>query len=162
MKVDLLSQTKMNEDIVFLQNLFDKFVPARISHDNASGKTSKRPIFTGWLNITAEESVELARRADYKDGPFIFLTGKTTNYVTVDLDRKDTSRNDHIDKLDWVAYYTRHFGDPTCYNTLLIGTPSGGSHLVYKYEDGIQSGQLEKDVLVDILSDRLYVYYQLL
>ena len=36
-------------------------------------------------------------------------------------------------------------------NTLIIRTPTGGFHLVYKYEDGINSGQLEKDVLIDIL-----------
>jgi phage/plasmid-associated DNA primase len=59
-----------------------------------------------------------------------------------------------MDKQDGVVYYTKNFGDPTHSNTLLIGTPSGGYHLVYKYEDGIKSGQLEKDVLVDILSDR--------
>lgn len=44
-------------------------------------------------------------------------------------------------------------------NTLIIKTPSGGLHLVYRYEDGVTSGQLEKDVLIDILSDGKAMFF---
>ena len=138
-------------DMQFLQGLFKKFVPAKVSH--SEGKRLKRPMFTGWLNVTAEESIELARCADYEHGPFIFLTGKATQYMTVDLDRSDGMRTDHANKQDGVSYYTNKFGDLGSIKTLLIKTPSGGYHLVYKYREGIKSGQLEKDVLIDILSD---------
>ncbi len=46
-------------DMQFLQGLFKKFVPAKVSYDG--GRRLKRPIFTGWLNVTAEESIELVR-----------------------------------------------------------------------------------------------------
>lgn len=140
-------------DIEFLQNVFKRFVPAVISDKGQGHKRSKRPVFKGWLSVTQEQSAELARHADYSDGPFMFLTGKTTQYITVDIDRKDEYRKDHVDKVDGVLYWNNNFDESDYLNTLIIKTPSGGVHLVYKYKDGINSGQLEKDVLIDILSD---------
>ena len=139
------------DDIRFLQDLFKRFVPAVIS--SKGHKKSKHPIFKGWLNVTEEQSAKLARHANYQDGPFMFLTGKITKYIAVDLDRMDASREDHANKVDGVQYWDDNFDDSDHMNTLIIKTPSGGVHLVYKYEDGIKSGQLEKDVLIDILSD---------
>jgi hypothetical protein len=140
-------------DIKFLQELFKKFVPAVISSKGLNHKKSKKPIHQGWLDITEEESTRLARNADYHDGPFMFLTGKTTKYITVDLDRKNELRKDHAEKIDGVLYWDNNYDESDYMNTLIIKTPSGGFHIVYKYEDGIKSGQLEKDVLIDILSD---------
>ncbi len=62
-------------------------------------------MFKGWLNVTEKQSAELARHVDFSDGPFMFLTGKTTEYITVDLDRRDTARGDHVDKVDGVLYW---------------------------------------------------------
>ena len=73
-------------DIRFLQDLFKKFVPAVIVKQGSGQKLTKRPVFKGWLNVTEEQSKELARHVDYCDGPFMFLTGKTTEYIAVDLD----------------------------------------------------------------------------
>ena len=142
-------------DIKFLQHLFKRFVPAVISESSkGSGqKLSKRPVFKGWLDVTEEQSAKLAQHADYHDGPFMFLTGKTTEYIAVDLDRRDESRHDHEGKVDGVVYWESNFDETDHCNTLIIKTPSGGVHLVYRYQDGVQSGQLEKDVLIDILSD---------
>jgi hypothetical protein len=85
--IDRLASNLIMDNVKFLQDLFKKFVPG-----GAGGsKNPKRPVFKGWLNVTPEQSAELARHADYQDGPFIFLTGKTTEYVTIDLDRKDHS-----------------------------------------------------------------------
>lgn len=84
-------------DIKFMQQLFKRFVLAVISSKGPWQKLSKRPVFKGWLDVTEEQSVELARHADYHDGPFMFLTGKTTEYIAVDLDRRDDSRQDHAD-----------------------------------------------------------------
>lgn len=140
-------------DIAFLQDLFKKFVPAVISSNNAGTHNSKRPVFRGWLDVTKEQAAKLARHADYQDGPFMFITGKATKYIAIDLDKKNEHRNDHVDKVDGVTYWTNNFNDTDHANTLIIKTPSGGVHLVYKYDDKIQSGQLEKDVLIDILSD---------
>lgn len=140
-------------DIKFLQHLFKRFVPAVIASKGSGHKLSKRPVFKGWLDVTEEQSVELARHADYHDGPFMFLTGKTTEYIAVDLDRRDASRQDHADKVDGVVYWQSNFDEADHLNTLIIKTPSGGLHLVYRYKDGVKSGQLEKDVLIDILSD---------
>ena len=153
-----LTRTRLMEpitDIKFLQDLFKRFVPAVVaSKCKGSGeKLSKRPVFKGWLNVTEEQSAELARHADFSDGPFMFLTGKTTEYITVDLDRRDATREDHADKVDGVLYWNTNFDGLDHTNTLIIKTPSGGVHLVYKYLDGITSGQLEKDVLIDILAD---------
>ena len=141
-------------DIAFMQKLFKRFVPAEVTRKAASPhKSSKRPVFKGWLNVTEEQSKELARHPDYRDGHFMFLTGKLTQYIAVDLDRKDESRFEHANKVDGVQYWGNHFEDSDHMNTLIIKTPSGGFHLIYEYEDGIQSGQLDKDVLIDILSD---------
>jgi hypothetical protein len=140
-------------DIKFLQNLFKRFVPAVIANKGPGKKLSKRPVFKGWLDVTEEQSAELARHVDYHDGPFMFLTGKTTKYIAVDLDRRDESRQEHADKVDGVLYWKSNFNESDHSNTLIIKTPSGGVHLVYKYKDGIKSGQLEKDVLIDILAD---------
>ena len=140
-------------DIKFLQDLFKRFVPAVMSSRGPGQKLSKRPVFKGWLDVTEEQSVELARHADYHDGPFMFLTGKTTEYIAVDLDRRDVSRQDHAGKVDGVVYWESNFDESDHLNTLIIKTPSGGVHLVYRYSEGIKSGQLEKDVLIDILSD---------
>ena len=52
-----------------------------------------------------------------------------------------------------MQYWEEHLCEPDHMNTLIIKTPSGGRHLVYKYQDGIKSGQLEKDVLIDIMAD---------
>lgn len=144
---------KQHTDIEFLQDLFKRFVPAVVSSNGSGNKRSKRPVFKGWLDVTEEQSAELARHADYRDGPFMFLTGKKTKYIAVDLDRRDESRQDHEGKMDGVEYWNDNFTDSNNRNTLIIKTPSGGLHLVYKYKSGITSGQLEKDVLVDILSD---------
>jgi hypothetical protein len=138
-------------DIKFLQDLFKRFVPAVIS--SKGQKLSKQPVFKGWLDVTEEQSADLARHADYQDGPFMFLTGKITKYIAVDLDRRDESRHDHVNKVDGIVYWDDNFDKSDHMNTLIIKTPSGGMHLVYKYQDGIKSGQLEKDVLIDILSD---------
>ena len=140
-------------DIKFLQHLFKRFVPAVIASKGSGQKLSKRPVFKGWLDVTEEQSAELARHADYHDGPFMFLTGKTTEYIAVDLDRRDASRHDHADKVDGVVYWQSNFDEADHLNTLIIKTPSGGVHLVYRYKDGVRSGQLEKDVLIDILAD---------
>ena len=104
-----MTQIIMDDDMKFIQDLFKKFVPAVVSSDGR--RRCKRPIFTGWLNVTAEESVELARCTEYKDGPFIFLTGKATKYIAVDLDIKDMLRKDHANKHDGVSYYTNRFGE---------------------------------------------------
>jgi hypothetical protein len=145
---------KLIKDTEFLQDLFKRFVPAVVSSEGShSHKLSKRPVFKGWLDVTEEQSAELAKHADYRDGPFMFLTGKKTKYIAVDLDRRDESRHDHEDKVDGVDYWNDNFVDYDNINTLIIKTPSGGLHLVYKYKDGMKSGQLEKDVLIDILSD---------
>lgn len=140
-------------DIKFLQHLFKRFVPAVIARKEGGQKLAKRPVFKGWLEVTEEQSAELARHVDYYDGPFMFLTGKTTEYIAVDLDRRDISRQDHADKVDGVVYWQSNFDESDHINTLIIKTPSGGVHLVYRFEDGIKSGQLEKDVLIDILAD---------
>lgn len=140
-------------DIKFLQHLFKRFVPAVISSKGSRQKFSKRPVFKGWLEVTEEQSAELARHADYHDGPFMFRTGKTTEYIAVDLDRRDESRQDHADKVDGVVYWENNFDETDHRNTLIIKTPSGGVHLVYRYKNGVKSGQLEKNVLIDILSD---------
>lgn len=81
-------------DIKFLHDLFKRFVPAVIASKGSGEKLSKRPVFKGWLNVTEKQSAELARHVDFSDGPFMFLTGKTTEYITVDLDRRDTARGD--------------------------------------------------------------------
>jgi REP element-mobilizing transposase RayT len=141
----------MDSDTRFLQDLFKRFVPAVIS--NTGLKKSKRPVFKGWLDVTEEQSAELARHVNYQDGPFMFITGKKTKYIAVDLDRREESRDDHEDKTDGVEYWNNNFEESDHMNTLIIKTPSGGVHLVYRYEEGITSGQLEKDVLIDILSD---------
>ena len=141
----------MESDLRFLQDLFKRFVPAKISMKH--NKHSKRPIFEGWLNITAEQSKELAGHAKYQEGPFIFITGESTRLMTVDVDRRNSMIKDHEGKIDGVEYWDEHYPDPAHMNTLIIKTPSGGFHLVYKYEEGINSGQLEKDVLIDILSN---------
>ncbi len=146
-------------DMEFMQNLFKRFVPAVVSNKGIGNKKSKRPVFKGWLSVTHEQSVELAQHADYHEGPFMFLTGKTTQLIAVDLDRKDTSREDHADKVDGLAYWDDHFDESDYINTLIIKTPSGGIHLVYKYQDGVKSGQLEKDVLIDIMSDDKAICY---
>ena len=93
-------------------------------------------MFTGWLDVTEEQSVELARHADYHNGPFMFLTGKTTEYIAVDLDRRDVSRQDHADKVDGLVYWESNFDESDHLNTLIIKTPSGGVHLVYRYRRG--------------------------
>ena len=124
------------DDIIFLQDLFKRFVPG----GGGKSKHPKHPVFKGWLNVTPEQSAELARHARY---PFIFLTGKATEFMTVDLDRKDPARHDHTHKKDGVDYWEEHFKEHM--NTLIIRTPRGGYHLVYKYHEGIKSGQLEKD-----------------
>ena len=147
----------MESDYEFLQNIFKKFCPAK--YDGNGQKRSKRPLFKGWLDVTEEQSAELAQHVDYREGPFMFLTGKTTEYIAVDLDKKDARRKDHVNKIDGMQYWEEHYCEPDHMNTLIIKTPSGGRHLVYKYQDGIKSGQLEKDVLIDILSDGKAIFY---
>ncbi len=56
-------------DIQFLQDLFKKFVLAVTSSRGIGNKKSKRPVFKGWLDVTEAQSVELARRVDFQDGP---------------------------------------------------------------------------------------------
>jgi hypothetical protein len=58
-----------------------------------------------------------------------------------------------------MQYWEDNFCEPDHMNTLIIKTPSGGRHLVYKYQDEIKSGQLEKDVLIDILSDGKAIFF---
>lgn len=144
-------------DYKFLQDIFKKFSPAK--SDGNGQKRSKRPVFKGWLDVTEEQSAELAQHVDYRDGPFMFLTGKTTKYIAVDLDKKDAQRKDHVNKIDGMQYWEDNFCEPDHMNTLIIKTPSGGRHLVYKYQDEIKSGQLEKDVLIDILSDGKAIFF---
>lgn len=144
-------------DYRLLQEIFKKFSPAK--SDGRGQKRSKRPVFRGWLDVTEEQSAELARHVDHRDGPFMFLTGKTTEYIAVDLDIKDASRQDHVNKIDGMQYWEDNFCEPDHMNTLIIKTPSGGRHLVYRYQDGIKSGQLEKDVLIDILSDGKAIFF---
>jgi len=139
-------------DLEFLQHLFKRFVPAKINTKSNTRRSSKQPIFEGWLDITEKESIELANHVIYKDGPFMFLTGEKTAFMTFDLDRKDETRKDHVVKVDGVEYWNDKYQQEEK-NTLIIKTPSGGYHLVYKYSKGVKSGQLEKDVLIDILSD---------
>ena len=110
-------------DIKFLQHLFKRFVPAVISSKGSGHKFSKRPVFKGWLEVTEEQSAELARHADYHDGPFMFMTGRTTEYIAVDLDRRDESRQDHADKVDGVVYWENNFDETDHRNTLIIKTP---------------------------------------
>ena len=147
----------MSSDYEFLQNIFKKFCPAK--YDDNGWKRSKRPMFKGWLDVTEEQSAELAQHVDYREGPFMFLTGKTTQYIAVDLDKRDAHRRDHVNKIDGMQYWEEHYCEPDHMNTLIIKTPSGGRHLVYKYQDGIKSGQLEKDVLIDILSDGKAIFF---
>lgn len=90
-------------DIKFLQHLFKRFVPAVIARKGGGQKLAKRPVFKGWLEVTEKQSAELARHVDYHVGPFMFLAGKTTEYIAVDLDRRDVSRQDHADKVDEVV-----------------------------------------------------------
>ena len=148
-KMELEIQHRSN--IKFMQDLLKKFTRAEMS--TSGKKRSKRPVFKGWLDVTEEQSAELALHADYRDGQFMFLTGKTTKYFAVDIDTRDESRDDHKDKTDGREYWDSNFEESDHMNTLIIKTPSGGFHLVYKYEEGITSGQLKKDVLIDILSD---------
>jgi len=144
---------KHNTDVEFLQNIFKRFIPAVTVKDPLRNKYNKRPVFKGWLNVTEEQSLELAKHVDYLHGPFMYLTGKTTSLVAVDLDRKDISRNDHQNKTDGIEYWNNNFDNLDHLNTLIIKTPCGGRHLVYKYDERIKSGQLAQDVLIDILSD---------
>ena len=141
-----------NKSKDILQKLIPRHVPGLINNNTLS-KTSKRPLYKGWMKITEEKSAELASQANHRDGPFIYLTGETTKHFVVDLDTKDPLRKDHEQKIDGVEYWTQHFEEPDTTNTLVIKTPSGGYHLIYKYEKGVTSGELEKGVLIDILSD---------
>ena len=143
----------MTSDVQFLQNLFKKFYPAAIINRGPNKKNRKQPLFEGWLKVTPEESARLARQADHQDGPFIFLTGKTTQYIAVDLDRKNPSIEKHANQIDGVSYWKDNYDESDHMNTLIIQTPSGGYHLVYKYKEGIESKKLRNDILIDILSD---------
>ena len=142
-------------DVELLQDLFKRFVPGDCFDKGHGTKKGKKPAygFVGWLDVTEEKSAEIARQAKYRDGPFLFLTGRITDYIAVDLDRKDASNESHAKKIDGITYWENNFDESEYMNTLIIKTPTGGLHLVYKYKDGIKSGKLEKDVLIDILSD---------
>ena len=60
------------DDVTFLQDLFKRFVPG----GGGKARNPKHPVVKGWLDVTPEQSAELARHAKYQKGPFIFLNGK--------------------------------------------------------------------------------------
>lgn len=114
------------------------------------GPNKIQPLIEDWLHITPEKSAELGRSADYKDGHFIFLTGKISGYIAIYLDKKDISITGHAGKVDGVTYWKKNYSE---YDTLIIETPTYGLYLVYEYQEGIKSGHLNEGVLIDVLSD---------
>lgn len=104
--------------VEFLQNISKKFYPEK----RTSGCTRhSKPTLIGRLCITEEQSTELARYSYYHEGFFMFFTEEIAAYFVVNTD--------------------------VLSNTLVIkpmGFPGFRDHIVYKYEGGITSKQLEK------------------
>ncbi len=82
----------------YRQKLFPRFVPSAV--EQIDSRTYKRPRIKKWLSVTSEQSAELARHPEYKDGHFMFITGKANNLMVIDIDRKDPDRPDHANKID--------------------------------------------------------------
>lgn len=74
----------------YMQSKFTRFSPADVA--DKGSKIVKRPVIKGWLDVTEEQSAELARHPDYRDGHFMFLTGKANNIIVIDIDRFNPTR----------------------------------------------------------------------
>ena len=135
----------------YMQSKFTRFSPADVT--DKGSKIVKRPVIKGWLDVTEEQSAELARHPDYRDGHFMFLTGKANNIIVIDIDRFNPSRPDHEGKKDGLKKWDELFPDLDYTNSLIVLTPSGGRHLYCEYDDTINTKEIAKDVLIDILSD---------
>ena len=85
-------------EMEYMQSKFTRFSPAIVEKEGH--KFVKRPIIKGWLDVTEEQSAELARHPEYKDGHFMFLTGKANNLIVIDIDRRNPSRLDHANKIN--------------------------------------------------------------
>lgn len=121
----------------YMQDIFPLFSPARVTEDGSI--TYKRPLLKRWLNVTEKQSAELARHPEYKDGHFMFLTGKANNIMVFDIDRHDPSRSDHVGKTDGLKKWDELFPDLDYTNSLIVLTPSGGRHLYCEYDEAITS-----------------------
>ena len=81
---------------------------------------------------------------------FSLLTGKKNNISVVDIDcNKDENIHDNI--------FIKKFGaDPKKWNeelgALVVGTPSGGFHLYFQYEETLKQGQ-DEESHIDIRND---------
>jgi hypothetical protein len=135
----------------YMQSKFTRFSPADVT--DKGSKIVKRPVIKGWLDVTEEQSAELARHPDYRDGHFMFLTGKANNIIVIDIDRFNPSRPDHEGMKDGLKKWDELFPDLDYTNSLIVLTPSGGRHLYCEYDETINSKEIAKDVLIDILSD---------
>ncbi len=106
--------------------------------------TGEEPKVTWWKDITKEQSAVFANDPKYKDGHFMFLTGKKTGCIAIDLVSSDCAEN-----IDGVRFWDSNFEKP---DTFITKTPVGYC-VVYQYNDEVKSGKLDDDVLIDVLSD---------
>ena len=116
-------------------------------------RNPKHPVVKGWLDVTPEQSAELARHAKYQKGPFIYFNGKDHG-INDGRSRPKGSweTRPHVQK-DGVEYWDEHFKD--------------SGHMKYAHHQDAQRGvsprvqiprwdqkwQVKEDVLIDILAD---------
>ena len=141
----------------YMQNKFPRFSPASVTKEGS--KFVKKPRIKGWLDVTEEQSAALAKLPGYKDGHYMFLTGKANNIIVIDIDRFNPDRDDHIGKIDGLKKWDELFPNIDYTNSLIVVTPSGGRHIYCEYDETITSKEIAKDVLIDILSDNSAVTF---
>ena len=135
----------------YMQSKFTRFSPASVTKEGS--KFVKKPRIKGWLDVTEEQSAELARLPGYRDGHYMFLTGKANNIIVIDIDRFNPERHDHVGKIDGLKKWDELFPNIDYNDSLIVLTPSGGRHIYCEYDKTITSKEIAKDVLIDILSD---------
>ena len=135
----------------YMQSQFPLFSPASVTKDGS--KFVKKPRIKGWLDVTEEQSAALARFPEYRDGHYMFLTGKANNIIVIDIDRFNPDRQDHVGKIDGLKKWDELFPNIDYTNSLIVLTPSGGRHIYCEYDEEITSKEIAKNVLIDILSD---------
>ena len=135
----------------YMQSKFPRFSPASV--EKKGSKFVKKPRIKGWLDVTEEQSAELARLPGYRDGHFMFLTGKANNIIVIDIDKFDPNRPEHVGKVDGLKKWDELFPNIDYTDSLIVLTPSGGRHIYCEYDETITSNEIAKDVLIDILSD---------
>ena len=141
-------------------NLIKSIIPrcfaVKVNYNERKGKFDKRPAITDWQHVVDDVSSS-------HDTHVGFPLGRGTDFIVLDIDRRNPQRPDHTTKVDGVAYYEQHFGPVDAPGAIVVRTPSQGYHRYYlvpkEYREHIRSCTPLADVLIEVLGTGRFVTF---